>query len=81
MRYTLPTLFGIVFACAVLTGFVALPSDFQQFITASVLLVVGIGSALYIAFVDRTHESRIVLACAAILLLIAAGVFIASLWS
>jgi hypothetical protein len=79
MRFTIPTLFGITFACAVLTGFVALPSDFQRLITAAVFLLVGIASGLYLFFSDKSKESRMILTIAAILMLASLGVLIGSL--
>ena len=41
-----------------LTGFVALPSDFQRLITAAIFLLVGIASGLYVAFAPEEKQSR-----------------------
>jgi hypothetical protein len=79
MRFTIPTLFGITFACAVLTGFVALPSDFQRLITAAVFLLVGIASGLYVAFAPEEKQSRaIALGFIAIALLVSLALMVTS---
>jgi hypothetical protein len=53
MQFTTRGLFAFVFACALLTGFVALPSDFQEFLFVLALLLPGVVYLLYLAYASK----------------------------
>jgi hypothetical protein len=61
MRFSTVTLFAFVAACAVLIGYVALPSDFQQLITAAAFVAAGCASCLYLAFAREPKHTQLAL--------------------
>jgi hypothetical protein len=72
MRFSTLTLFGFVAACAVMIGYVALPSDFQQLITVAIFVAAGCASSLYLAFArEPKHTQLAALVMAAVVLLMA----------
>jgi hypothetical protein len=67
MQFTTRSLFAFTFACALLSGYVALPSDFKGLLAVSVVLFAGVGGCFYTAFathIPRSHVAAIVVAWA-----------------
>jgi predicted membrane protein len=59
MQFTTRSLFGFTLACALLTGYVALPTDFKEFIFVLALLFAGVGSCFYMAIAPHLERSRV----------------------
>jgi hypothetical protein len=59
MQFTTRSLFALTLACALLSGYVALPSDFQGFLSVSVLLLAGVAGCIYTALAIHIPRSRV----------------------
>ena len=69
MQFSVRSLFGLVYACALLSVYVVLPSDFQEFLLVMALLVPGAGCLFYVAFAQQIRMPyfvSFVIACAAV---------------
>ncbi len=53
------SLFGFTLACALLTGFAALPRDFKEFVFVLALLYAGVGCCFYTAIAPHFERSRV----------------------
>jgi hypothetical protein len=59
MQYSTRTLFGLTLVCALLSGYVALPSDFKGLLAVSVVLLAGVAGCIYTAFATQIPRSRV----------------------
>jgi len=59
MQYSTRSLFGFTLACALLSGYVALPGDFKEFVFVLALLFAGVGSCFYTAIAPHLERSRV----------------------
>jgi predicted membrane channel-forming protein YqfA (hemolysin III family) len=59
MQFTTRSLFALTFACALLSGYVALPSDFKGLLAVSVVLLAGVAGCIYTAFAPHIPRSRV----------------------
>jgi hypothetical protein len=60
MQYSTRTLFGLTLACAILSGYVALPADFKGFLAVSVVLFAGVAVCIYTALATHIPRSRVI---------------------